>query len=279
MAPLFFCLQGLPGRSMFRDNPANRAVTIQGHLLFAHSGVQVTQEIPSPGIFRLLLYNLPEFTLCRALFTTLPVKFAGEYIGHKTIPQQLFLPLESQGIVRGNAAQALQNTAGISPRPADRVDCRLMVLLKNIPIDVTVSDSLFKHPCPGKIGQGGHIAVVRTDALDKFYCIARIILRLSGNIADQVDREIDADLPDQPGGMFDLSRCYRLAETRKDRRGTGFNAELDTLATGPLHPDQQLLIECTDPGLTVPQDPDTEIYQQPAKIYSPGAVSGKGVIP
>jgi hypothetical protein len=76
-APLFFCLQGLPGRTVFRDNPADRLITIQGHLHFTHLGVQVTQEIPSPGIIRLPLGNLSEFPFRKTMITTLPVKLAG----------------------------------------------------------------------------------------------------------------------------------------------------------------------------------------------------------
>lgn len=137
MAPLFFCLQSLSRGSMFRDNPAYRVIAFPGFLFFTHLSVKITQEIPSPGIIRLPLGYRSEFLFCKALFSTLPVKLAGEYVCHVTISQQLFLPLESQVVARCDTTQPLQDSTGIAPRLAGRIDRRLIVRIKNVPADLS----------------------------------------------------------------------------------------------------------------------------------------------
>ena len=135
---------------MFRNNPAYCVITFQGHLLFTHLSVQIPQEIPSPRVIRLTLGNLSEFTLSNTMISTLPVKLAGKYICHRTVSQQLFLKLESQGAVWSDTTQALQDPTGIAPWFTDRIDRYSIIHFKNIPVYVSGNDRSSNIRVPGK---------------------------------------------------------------------------------------------------------------------------------
>ena len=81
------------------------------------------------------------------------------------------------------------------------------------------------------------------------------------------------------GALVHPQTLHQLAQHIQNARGAGFNAKLDALAPGALHPYQQFLVKCADTGLAVPEDMGLALCKQAAERNGAGTISGKGIIP
>ena len=116
------------------------------------------------------------------------------------------------------------------------------------------------------------------NVVNKFYRLPNIIFNLTWDVADKVNREVDANLSDQGTGVLHLVRGNVFAELPKNTGRTGFNSKLNTFTACTFHFDDQLFVNCGDTRLTVPEDVDFLSLQQRAEFKDPLSVSSKSVV-